>query len=173
MLELPCWGMLWHAKTCHVWQTRRKTLTRHKKLSVKHIQIQNDINSAPHLQVSWEHVMSKTTNIPSIYSPVWLSLCVDCLPATGLLTLTGSLFHRGISWARAAPVTVLSLLGWGTRRLQMAHCRGELPILTDAAVTAFVEFFMSFIKGLCAANKLWCNWYKFTGPLHAPDWHSR
>ena len=106
--------------TCHVWQTQRKTLTRHKKLSVKHIQIQNDINSAPHLQVSWEHVMSKTTNIPSIYSPVWLSLCVDCLPATGLLTLTGSLFHRGISWARAAPVTVLSLLGWargGCRRL--------------------------------------------------------
>ena len=90
--------------------------------------------------------MSKTTNIPSIYPPVWLSLCVDCLPATGLLTLTGSLFHRGISWARAAPVTVLSLLGWGTRTLQ-AHCRGELPILTDAAVTAFVEFLMSFIKG--------------------------
>ena len=30
----------------------------------------------------------------------------------------------------------------------MAHCRQELPILTDAAVTAFVEFLMSFIKGL-------------------------
>ena len=113
MLELPCWGMLRHAMTCHVWQTRRKTLTRHKKLSVKHIQIHNVINSAPHLQVSWEHEMSKTTNIPSIYSPVWLSLCVDCLPATGLLTLTGSLFHRGISWARAAPVTVLCAITLG------------------------------------------------------------
>ena len=49
---------------------------------------------------------------------------------------------------RAALVTVLSLLGWGTRVLQTAHCRQELLILTDAAVTAFVEFLMSFIKGL-------------------------
>ena len=66
-----------------------------------------------------------------------------------VLTLTGSLFYRGISWADQSGSSHCAItLGMGTRVLQTAHCRQELPLLTDAAVTAFVEFLMSFIKGL-------------------------
>ena len=66
-----------------------------------------------------------------------------------VLTLTGSLFHRGISWADQSGSSHCAItLGLGTRVLQTAHCMPELPSLTDAAVTAIVVFLMSFIKGL-------------------------